>query len=123
MVMLPFDATPVGSAGLEGVVTRGWADIQNYKSLTHSGNYDSKVHGEPLVPGRFYNVTFDLEPDDQVIPGGKRLAIMIMSSDRDFTLWPRPGTELTIDLSASSTVMPVVGGAAALNKAIGDTSR
>ena len=35
---------------------------------------------------------------------------MIFSSDRDFTLWPPPGTELTVDLDATSLELPVVGG-------------
>jgi X-Pro dipeptidyl-peptidase len=43
---------------------------------------------------------------------------MIMSSDRDFTLWPKAGTELTVDVSQSSIVLPVVGGESALRKAI-----
>src|SRR5215218_8046037 len=58
------------------------------------GVYDSRRRGEPLVPGRYYDLTFDLEPDDQVIPAGKQLGIMIMSSDPEFTLWPRAGTRL-----------------------------
>jgi X-Pro dipeptidyl-peptidase len=37
---------------------------------------------------------------------------MIMSSDRDFTLWPAAGTELTIDLAHSRFDIPVVGGVA-----------
>lgn len=101
-----------------GIVTRGWADPQNYKSLTRSGDYHSFTPGEPLVPGTFYDMTFDLQPDDQVIPAGKRLGLMIMSSDRDFTLWPKAGTELTVDLRATSIVIPVVGGTAALEKAV-----
>jgi X-Pro dipeptidyl-peptidase len=44
---------------------------------------------------------------------------MIFSSDRDFTLWPAPGTELTVDLDGTSLVLPVVGGAAALRRATG----
>jgi X-Pro dipeptidyl-peptidase len=51
------------------------------------------------------------------VPAGKRLAVMIMSSDREFTLWPRPGTELTIDLAHSSFSIPIVGGQGALAKA------
>ena len=43
---------------------------------------------------------------------------MIFSSDRDFTLWPKPGTELTVDLDGTSLQMPVVGGAAAFGRAI-----
>jgi X-Pro dipeptidyl-peptidase len=66
------------------------------------------------VPGTFYDLTFDLEPDDEFVPAGKRLAVMIMSSDREFTLWPRAGAELTIDLAHSSFSIPVVGGGAAL---------
>ena len=117
LVTLPYDSARLGSQGHAGVVTRGWADIQNYKSLTKGGNYNSKRPGEPLEPGRFYDLTFDLEPDDEFIPAGKRLGVMIMSSDREFTLWPSPGTELTVDLAGTSFSIPIVGGAAALVKA------
>ena len=43
------------------------------------------------MPGKFYDLTFDLQPDDEFVPAGKRLAVMIMSSDREFTLWPKAG--------------------------------
>jgi X-Pro dipeptidyl-peptidase len=111
LVTLPYDTTRVGSQSQTGVVSRGWADIRNHGSLTRGGNYDSKLPGEPLVPGRFYDVTFDLQPTDEIVPPGKRLAVMIMSSDREFTLWPRAGTTLTIDLARSSFSIPIVGGA------------
>ncbi len=94
----------------DNVITRGWADPQNHASLSK---------GEPLVPGRFYDVAFDLQPDDQVIPVGARIGLMIFSSDRDFTLWPKPGTELTLDLGGTSLELPVVGGTAAWQKAMG----
>jgi X-Pro dipeptidyl-peptidase len=63
-------------------------------------------------------LTFNLQPDDQIVAKGKRIGLMIMSSDRDFTLWPKAGTELTVDVSQSSIVLPVVGGESALRKAI-----
>ena len=66
------------------------------------------------MPGRFYDVTFDLEPDHQLIPPGKQLALLIMSSDREFTLWPQPGTRLMVDLARSSISIPIVGGVRAL---------
>jgi X-Pro dipeptidyl-peptidase len=44
---------------------------------------------------------------------------MIFSSDRDFTLWPEPGTELTIDLDGTVLELPVVGGARALARPVG----
>ena len=93
----------------DNIITRGWADPQNHTSLRH---------GEPLKPGQFYTVSFDLQPDDQVIPAGQQIGLMIFSSDREFTLWPQPGTELTIDLDDTSLTLPVVGGKSALEKAI-----
>lgn len=85
----------------DNIITRGWADPQNYKSLTESS---------PLVPGEFYQLSFDLQPDDQIIPVGQQIGLMVFSSDRDFTLWPEPGTELTIDLASTSLELPIVGG-------------
>ncbi|HET9424934.1 MAG TPA: Xaa-Pro dipeptidyl-peptidase [Gemmatimonadaceae bacterium] len=117
LVMLPYDSTRAGAASDVSTIARGWADIQNHRSLTRGGNYDSKLPGEPLVPGKFYDVTFDLQPADEFIPAGRRLAVMIMSSDREFTLWPQPGTKLTVDLAGSSFSIPVVGGAAAVARA------
>lgn len=92
----------------DDVITRGWADPQNYQSLTE---------GEPLEPGKFYDLEFKLQPDDQIIQKGEQIGLMIFSSDRDFTLWPKPGTELTVDLSATSLQLPVVGGDAAFTAA------
>ena len=89
----------------DNIIDRGWADLQNYKSLSQS---------KPLVPGKFYEMTFDLEPDDQIIPAGRQIALMIFSTDREFTLWPDPGTKLTIDLNGTSITIPVVGGAEAI---------
>ncbi|MEX1184939.1 MAG: Xaa-Pro dipeptidyl-peptidase [Gemmatimonadota bacterium] len=108
LVALPWeDDAEIPTANL---ITRGWADPQNHRSIRD---------GNPLVPGEFVTVTFELQPDDQVIPVGQQIGFMIMSSDRDFTLWPRPGTELTIDLDATTLELPVVGGEAALRSALG----
>ncbi len=115
LVQLPWTAGPIGTSNL---ITRGWADPQNHKSLTKGGDYHSMAPGVPLKPGEFVTLTFDLQPDDQIIPAGKRIALMIMSSDHDFTLWPKPGTQLTVDLDATKIILPVVGGANALMKAI-----
>lgn len=98
MVALPWDNS--GSLN-DDLITRGWADPQNAESETES---------QPLVPGEFVDVTFDLEPDDQVIAAGQKIGLMIFSSDRDFTLWPEAGTELTIDLEGTQVTLPVVGG-------------
>ena len=119
LVMLPYDSARAGASSHAGVITRGWADIRNWRSLTKGGDFQAKKSGEPLVPGKFYDVTFDLEPDDEFIPAGKRLGVMIMSSDRQFTLWPAKGAELTVDLTKSKFMIPIVGGRDAVMKAGG----
>ena len=94
----------------DNLITRGWADPQN-----HSG----QAKGEPLVPGEFVEWTFALQPDDQIVPAGQSIGLMIFSSDREFTLWPDPGTRLTVDLAATQLQLPVVGGLAAYRTATG----
>ena len=54
---------------------------------------------------------FDLQPKDMVIPAGRRLAFMILSSDNEHTLRPAPGTQLTVDTADSDVSLPIVGGA------------
>jgi X-Pro dipeptidyl-peptidase len=110
MVSLPWTE---GRRPRGGIITRGWADPQNHASLTES---------EPLEPARYYEMTFELQPDDQVIGAGQRIGLMIFSSDREFTLWPEPGTELTVDLDGTSIQIPVVGGEEALKSALGSAS-
>jgi X-Pro dipeptidyl-peptidase len=109
LVELPYPAGTNGAMDPRGIVTRGWADPQNSKSIRSSAALRA---GEPVT------LTFDLEPDDQIIPAGKRLGLMIFSSDKDFTLWPSAGTQLTVDLDATTLVLPVVGGKTALSRAV-----
>jgi X-Pro dipeptidyl-peptidase len=111
LVKLPWGEGGISTSNL---ITRGWADPQNHASLTRGGNYDARTPGAPLVPGQFYTLTFDLQPDDQIVPAGMRIGLMLLSSDRDFTLWPQPGTELTVDLDATRIQIPIVGGETAL---------
>ena len=108
VVSLPWQE---GGKITDNIITRGWADPQNYRSLTES---------EPLKPGKFYKLSFDLQPDDQVIPKGQKIGVMIFSSDRDFTLWPKAGTQLTVDLDQTVIEMPVLGGGTAAKKAFGE---
>jgi X-Pro dipeptidyl-peptidase len=93
----------------DNIITRGWADPQNHNSIEKS---------EPLKSGTFYKVSFDLIPDDQIIRKGQQIGLMIFSSDREFTLHPEPGTELTVKLDETTIQLPVVGGAEALNNAL-----
>lgn len=108
LVSLPWDDSAYSSIN-SNVISRGWADPQNHKSITES---------VPLKPGKFYNLSFNLMPDDQVIPKGQNIGLMIFSSDKEYTLHPKPGTELTIDLNKTTIDLPVVGGVKVLEKAI-----
>ncbi len=92
----------------DDIITRGWADPANAESIRET---------KPMVPGEFRTVNFDLQPDDQVIRAGEQIGLMIFSSDRDFTLWPEPGTQLQIDLEQTSLMLPIVGGMEAYENA------
>ncbi|MAE64362.1 MAG: Xaa-Pro dipeptidyl-peptidase [Phycisphaeraceae bacterium] len=107
LVSLPWTRTRLIT---DNVITRGWADPQNHASLTN---------GTALEKDKFYEMTFELQPDDQIIPAGQKIGLMIFSSDRDFTLWPEPGTRVTLDLDQTSLELPVVGGTKALKTAMG----
>ena len=63
LVSLPWNKNK-GAKITENIITKGWADLQNYKSITKS---------KPLKPGKFYKMTFDLQPDDQVIKKGQQI--------------------------------------------------
>jgi len=108
LVSLPWNTGPSAKI-TDNIITRGWADPQNDQSLTES---------HPLVPGQYYTLKFDLMPDDQIIPKGQQIGLMIFSSDKEFTLWPQPGTELTIDLDKTLLNLPIVGGKEQLDRAL-----
>ena len=106
LVSLPW-STAKNAKITDNIITRGWADPQNHSSIRQ---------GKPLKPGEFYTMTFPLQPDDQIIPKGQKIGLMIFSSDKEFTLWPDPGTELTVDLDNTTLSLPVVGGITAVEK-------
>ena len=81
------------------IVNRAWADPQNHASLDKS---------EALQPGQFYELTFLFQPDDQIIPAGHKLGLLIFSSDPEFTLKPKKGTQLTVNLTETWIELMVV---------------
>jgi X-Pro dipeptidyl-peptidase len=108
LVSLPWNAGR-GAKITDNIITRGWADPQNHASIRK---------GEPLIPGNYYEVSFNLMPDDQIIKKGQQIGLMIFSSDKEFTLHPEPGTELTIDLDGTQLTLPIVGGLDAFISAV-----
>lgn len=90
-------------------ITRGWADPQNY-TIPEKAGYCNLSNSSPVDTTHFYNIKFKLNPTDRIINSGKRVGVMIFSSDQNFTLHPKAGTVLSIDLSKSSIDLPIVGG-------------
>ncbi|SFW17813.1 Xaa-Pro dipeptidyl-peptidase [Cellulophaga fucicola] len=108
LVSLPWN-TNKDALITDNIITRGWADPQNHKSISES---------KPLKPGKFYTMTFNLQPDDQIIPAGQQIGLVIFSSDNQFTILPKPGTELTIDTNETEISIPIVGGIESYIKAV-----
>jgi X-Pro dipeptidyl-peptidase len=95
------DYGPVGSANAPFVVTRGWMDVQNRRSLSKS---------TPIQQGQEYTFNWDLQPEDYVFPAGHRIGLVVLSTDMNFTLRPLPGTQLTVFPARSEVSLPIVGG-------------
>ncbi|QYN17067.1 Xaa-Pro dipeptidyl-peptidase [Amycolatopsis sp. DSM 110486] len=91
--------------GKSFVITRGWTDPQNRVSPSVTS---------PIVPGTSYRIGVSLMPKDYVLAAGHRLEFLVASSDHDYTLRPRPGAGLSLDLTRTSLTLPVTGGKPAL---------
>jgi X-Pro dipeptidyl-peptidase len=91
--------------GSSTILTRGWADPQNRYSISQT---------YAITPDVPYDIEFTLQPHDYIFPAGTRIGLVVMSSDRLFTLRPAAGRQLTLDPINSRFVLPVVGGEAAL---------
>ncbi|HEU5474152.1 MAG TPA: Xaa-Pro dipeptidyl-peptidase [Actinophytocola sp.] len=95
------DYGPAGSADAPVMVTRGWMDVQNRRSVDRSA---------PIQQGAEYTFDFDLQADDYVFPAGHRIGLVVVSTDMHYTLRPLPGTELTVHPARSQISLPLVGG-------------
>ncbi|WP_439382009.1 CocE/NonD family hydrolase [Amycolatopsis lexingtonensis] len=80
------------------IVAAGWADLGHHASLRH---------GEPLVPGRAYPMTFTLSALDHVVPAGHRLGLLLGGTDGQLfdPALPVLGDTLTFDLARTSVTL------------------
>jgi len=99
-----------GPDGRNAIVSRGWTDPQNRNGADVT---------EPVHIGQFYSLGVRFEPKDYVLPAGHRYGLVLLSSDHDYTLRPKPGTGLSVDLVGTELSLPVVGGMPALLRAFG----
>ncbi|WP_113700799.1 Xaa-Pro dipeptidyl-peptidase [Nonomuraea lactucae] len=83
------------------IVTRGWLDVRNRHRPDRT---------DRLLPGREYSFTWDFQPTDHVFKKGHRLGLVILSTDRDYTLRYPEGTRITVAPGRSSITLPVSPG-------------
>ncbi|MCX2971417.1 MULTISPECIES: Xaa-Pro dipeptidyl-peptidase [Streptomyces] len=101
LTALLVDYGPPGGSADPTVVTRGWIDPHNR---------DGRATGRPIVRGREYDLTFRMQPKDHLFEEGRRIGLVVISTDRDFTLRPRPGTTLHLAPAGSTLALPLVAG-------------
>jgi X-Pro dipeptidyl-peptidase len=96
--------------GTSKVITRGWTDPQNRNRPDRT---------QPVEPGKPYRLGVELQAEDYVLAAGHKLEFVVLSSDHDFTLRPKPGAGLSVDLTNTSVGLPIVGGPEALRRSVG----
>ncbi|MEC3973972.1 Xaa-Pro dipeptidyl-peptidase [Amycolatopsis sp. H20-H5] len=96
--------------GKSHVISRGWVDPQNRTDPART---------EPITPGTTYRIPVELMPKDYILAAGHKLEFLVASSDHDYTLRPKPGAGVAIDLTRTSVSLPITGGKPALRGAFG----
>ncbi|GAA4066569.1 CocE/NonD family hydrolase [Nonomuraea soli] len=87
------------------VVSRGLIDAQNRRSLSRSA---------PLTPGRPYQVTWDLLPQDYEFKAGHRLGLVLTGTNADLAQpalgsgESATGARVSVDLAGTSITLPLV---------------
>ena len=97
------DLAPDGS--VTRLVTEGWRDPQNRYSLSQT---------EIVHPGVSYSMSVPMQANDYVFAAGHRIAFVLLQTDHDYTIRPPAGNKLALRTSATTLVLPVVGGASQL---------
>lgn len=84
-----------GSFSSSDIITRGWADAQNFQDITS---------GELLEIGKKYTMKFPLEPKQYVVEAGHKIGLLITSTDYNYTLRPKVGTEIEFFTGSESFI-------------------
>ena len=84
------------------LVTKGIIDGLNLESLTES---------TPLVPGKKYEVTFPLLPEDYVFEAGHQIGVILLGSYSGYSSRAKQNrAEITVHFDSTRITLPVVGG-------------
>ncbi len=79
-------------------LSEGWTDPQNRGSWSIT---------QPVTVGTTYDLVVRLTSTDRLLRSGDRLALVVLSTDREHTLRPPAGTQVTIDLERSELILPL----------------
>ncbi|HET6214544.1 MAG TPA: Xaa-Pro dipeptidyl-peptidase, partial [Micromonosporaceae bacterium] len=82
------------------IVTRGWLDVRNRANARVT---------QPITPGTTYSFSWELQPNDHIVAAGHRLGLVLISTDRDYTLRYPAGTVVSVQLGLSHLQLPVSG--------------
>jgi X-Pro dipeptidyl-peptidase len=93
-----FNTAPKAVSVTNDVFDRGWADLGHYATLTNK---------QALTPGQPYTITFPLNTTDHAVPAGHTLTLIIGGTDTDYIDGPSSHPTLTVNLAASSVVLPL----------------
>ncbi|MUV37240.1 Xaa-Pro dipeptidyl-peptidase [Lentibacillus sp. JNUCC-1] len=80
------------------IVTRGWMDLGHVHSLSKP---------EALDSDQTYTFSWDMEPHDYVFQKGHQIGLVLMSSDKDYTIRPVERAEITVYCGKSQIELPL----------------
>ena len=77
-------------------------DAQNHRSLSQP---------TPLTPGKSYQITWSMLPQDYEFKAGHRLGLVLTGTNADVTdAETGTGAKVTVDLAGTSVSLPLVTG-------------
>ncbi|AHH99306.1 Xaa-Pro dipeptidyl-peptidase [Kutzneria albida] len=82
------------------VISRGWLDVRNRHAADET---------EPIQAGRSYRFDWELQPRQYQLKAGHRIGVVLLVTDRDYTLHYPAGTKVSVALDDSSVRIPVAG--------------
>jgi X-Pro dipeptidyl-peptidase len=88
----------ITSGGQVITLSEGWTDPQNRGSWSVT---------EPVTVDTTYDLVVRLQSTDRLLRSGDRLALVVLSTDREHTLRPPAGTQVSIDLERSELILPL----------------
>lgn len=94
----PFTFPPEDQPSEYRVITRGWMNAQNR---------DSVYSKRRIVPGEFYEYSFEMIPTDYILDRGSDLQLILYGTDCEETIRQDVVTKITVDQKSIDVKVPV----------------